>query len=451
MSKTILATIVVALAAACGGAGASQQHVTDDDVRQALSAAGIVPPLATTVDAPALVELGRMLFFDKILSGNRNISCATCHHPSATTGDALPLSIGPGGVGLAEDRVLAEGTLNPRNALPLFNLGEGSAHALFWDGRVSREPGTAILNVPDPNLTGASIDPAWRPYTEQLLTPLAAQAMFPVTLAAEMRGAGTENELASAPDNRAVWERLMLRLGAYPDYVQLFLAAYPAVAAFDDLNFAHAARAIAAFERAAYTQLDTPLDRYLAGEPDALSDSAKRGAVLFCGPANCTACHRGEHLTDWDTHAIAAPQLGPGTEPPLEDRGRFRVTSLPEDLYAFRTPPLRNVALTGPWTHAGAYATLEGVVRHHLDPVAGLLEYDATQLPASLQTSVDVDPARNAARLAAVSPLLGAPLVLTDAQVTDLVAFLHALTSPSSLALLADIPDTVPSGLPVAD
>jgi cytochrome c peroxidase len=339
--------------------------------------------------------------------------------------------------------------LNTRNALSLFNLGEGSAHALFWDGRVSREPGTGILNVPDPNLTGASIDPVWRPYTEQLRSPLAAQAMFPVTLTVEMRGSG--NELAAAPDNRAVWEALMLRLGAIPAYVEFFTSAYPTAPSFEALNFAHAARAIAAFERAAYTQLDTPLDRYLGGDAHALSESAKRGAVIFCERAGCAACHGGEHLTDWAAHAIAAPQVGPGRDAPFEDRGRFLVTSRPEDLYAFRTPPLRNVARTGPWTHAGAYTSLEAVVRHHLDPAGALLGYDPTQLPAAFQPSVDTDPDRNAARLAAVSPKLRAPLALSDEEVEDLLAFLHALTSPSAAALVADVPEAVPSGLPVAD
>ena len=83
-------------------------------------------------------ELGRALFFDKVLSGNKNISCATCHHPDLASGDAVALSIGEGGSGLGDERVLSFGKRAPRNAPALFNLRLMDDYPIFFDGRVSR-------------------------------------------------------------------------------------------------------------------------------------------------------------------------------------------------------------------------------------------------------------------------------------------------------------------------
>ena len=453
--------LMLVLAGAAAGCGDSDTPVflTRDQahdlaVRAALDEDGItaLAPSATN-ESPEMVALGRMLFFDKELSGNRNISCATCHHPVAATGDALPVSIGEGGVGLAENRAQAAGHLIPRNAPAVFNLATPGADRMFWDGRVSIEAGTGILTTPEPGLNGVAIAAPWQPYVAQLKSALAAQAMFPVTSTEEMRGSG--NDLAAASTNQEIWEAIMLRLvGTDADagsgiagYRTLFNAAFPGVA-FDDLTFAHAARAIAAFEAAAYTKLDSPLDQYLAGDSSALSDSERRGAELFCGKAGCASCHNGPHLSDFGFHAIAAPQVGPGKHGPGEDLGLSPETSDAGDVYKFRTPPLRNVALTGPWTHAGAYTSLEAVVRHHLDPAQGLLNYDPAQLPTLFQPTVDTT--HNTARLSALSPHLTA-VTLTDDEMGDLMAFLHAMTSPSSLTLIQDVPDSVPSGLPVAD
>lgn len=463
MTKSILVATITLLLAACGNTDSGPAFLLqapdpqEAALRQAMADGGMGTLTQPAPESSAMVDLGRMLFFDKELSGNRNISCATCHHPAAATGDALPVSIGEGGVGLAENRVQALGHLIPRNAPHVFNLGVPEMHKMFWDGRVTREPGTGILDTPEAGLNGPSPAPQWAPYVAQLTTALAAQAMFPVTSREEMRGDGSE--LATAGSNQVLWERLMARLvgtdngttGGIPEYRQLFQAAFPSVTDFDDLTFAHAARAIAAFETHAYTKLDSPFDDYIAGDASALSDRAKRGAELFCGRAQCINCHSGPNLSDLEHYSIAAPQVGPGKDGPFEDRGRFLVTNDTADLYKFRTPPLRNVALTGPWTHAGAYMTLESVVRHHLDPTSGLLGYDATQLPALFEPTLDTDVPRNNARLASVSPELGSPIALTDAEIADLLAFLQALTSPSSLSLLHDIPDSVPSGLPVTD
>lgn len=417
--------------------------------------APIEPPPAAPAD---LVELGRALFFDKILSGNRDIACATCHHPLAATGDALSVSIGSGGVGLAADRRLGSGALIPRNAPHVFNVGLPGLRLMFWDGRVSRGRGPAgPLQTPEPALNGPA--PAAPQIAAQLTSALAAQAMFPVTSEAEMRGQAGENEIADANGNLEVWSRLMARLvgtddgreGGIAAYRGLFRAAFPQVTNLDELNFGHAARALAAYQATAFGALNTPFDAYLAGDRTAISDEAKRGALLFFGRANCARCHRGSLLTDQRFHAIAVPQVGPGKDFPFEDTGRALVTGDPEDVYRFRTPSLRNVELTGPWMHDGAFTSLRAVVEHYDDPVGDLLTYDATQLAALMRPTVDTSVARNQARADALDDILRPPPRLLREDVESILAFLRSLTDPASRDLSAEVPPAVPSGLPVAD
>lgn len=234
-------------------------------------------------------------------------------------------------------------------------------------------------------------------------------------------------------------------------YKSLFFAAYPSISNVDDFTFGHAAEAIASYESQAFAAFNSPFDDYLRGDNSALTDEQKRGAMLFFGAARCSQCHNGPLLSDNQHHGIAAPQVGPGKNMPFDDLGRALETLDPNDEYTFRTPSLRNIALTSPYTHSGAYYTLEAVVRHHMYPEQSLLSYDPTQLPAIFESTVDFDASRQGRRIAQISPILQTPIALTDAEVDDLVAFLHALTDPASINLTDEVPDTVPSGLPVRD
>jgi cytochrome c peroxidase len=157
-------------------------------------------------------------------------------------------------------------------------------------------------------------------------------------------------------------------------------------------------------------------------------------------------------LTDQQYHNIAVPQLGPGKLSDVAlDLGRFLETGLLVDRYAFRTPPLRNVTLTAPYMHNGAYDTLEGAIRHHLYPADSLRDYDPAALPVAFRETVRAEPEIQADVLKSLDPLAASPPELTDAQIGDLLAFLEALTSPSAVDLSGLVPDTVPSGLPVGD
>ncbi len=446
---------------------------------------------------PHKVELGRLLFFDKILSGNRNISCATCHHPSLASGDgvALPFGEGPGGLGRerkpgdSPERAVHERV--PRNSPALFNLGAREFERLFHDGRVETDP--------EGHYAGGFITPAKWKLPIGLDNVLAAQAMFPVTSPTEMAGNPGENPIADAVfgNNAAgaggAWQLLAERLQGIEAYVKRFTKAYPdRVKRREDITYVMAANAIAAFEASEFRADRSPFDDYLRGDTDGLSKSARRGMALFYGEAGCSRCHSGKFQTDHDFHAIAMPQIGPGKgdgydggywratglNRALEDYGRGRVTFRASDRYRFRTPSLRNVTLTGPYGHAGVYDSLEDVVRHHLDPVASLHNYELApdQLPpldnvleltargASLSQNWLSDVRRDgylladtwvqrSARLrgniAAANEL--APIRLSDSQVRDLLSFLDSLTDPGARALEYLVPDSVPSGLPITD
>lgn len=436
-----------------------------------------------------MVELGRLLFFDPILSGNRNISCGTCHDPGLGTGDAVALSIGEGGSGQGTRRRSRDGVTGriPRNAQALFNIGAREYSAMFHDGRLE----------PDPQGTFES--GFWSPAREQLPAGLdsllAAQAMFPVTSAVEMAGHKGENPVgtAVAEDRLAgrggAWDLLAERLRRIPGYVTRFIAVFDEVHSAGDIAFTHAARALAAFQSKAFRSQSSPFDHALkTGQLSMMTARARAGMKLFYGKAGCANCHSGPLLTDHRFHAIAMPQIGPGKghgsdtgywrasgfADRLEDEGRYRVTFETADLFRFRTPSLRNVALTGPWGHAGAYQSLEAVIRHHLDPLAMLENYDPQSAalprlePVIEQTGRGsqlifraLNPARRddfdqrdgwvqrsdrlRGRIAAANSL--EPRSLSDSEVASLVAFLEALTDPAARELTHLIPDEVPSGL----
>lgn len=388
-----------------------------------------------------LVALGQALSFDKELSGNRDISCMTCHHPALASDDDLSLSIGVGGVGLGANRTHPDGTFIPRNAPGLFNLHD--LDTMFWDGRV--------------NVHGQNFDtPADEEITPEMAAvfefgSVSAQAMFPVTSRAEMRGALGENELAMVRDDdfTSQWAAIMNRLGQIPEYVQMFEAAYPGTA-FEDMTFAHAANAIAGFEIAGFEATESPYDEWMRGEDFAMDIPSLLGVNHFVGDGNCVSCHSGSSLTDEAFHNTALPQFGPGKNdgPTLsDDWGRYNESFDVGDFYRFRTSPLRNIELTGPYGHAGQFVALEDFVRHYLDPADSLNNWDPTQIdpllqPTQLPTQQTV--------LSYLDPELENP-TFAEHRVDEMMAFMSALTDPNSEDLLDLVPDSVPSGLPVED
>ena len=419
-----LALSLLAVSAAAHGPVTSWQ-APEKQLARLLDAAGATPPTLLPVASAAQIQLGEALFWDPILSGNGDTSCATCHHPTLGTGDGLALSIGTNGRGLGPERTPAR-QLIPRNASPIYNLGFAGMNVLFWDGRVS---GSAAAGFDSP----ANDD---LPFN--LTDAIAVQAMFPVTSRDEMRGNpgdqdihGGGNELARLKDYQwpLIWDGLLARLLAIPSYQQLFTAAYPDTP-LAELSFGHAANALAAYQMATFTFTDAPWDRYLQGDQAALTPEALQGAILFYGEAGCAECHAGPLLTDLQFYNLGVPQIGPGKgfEEPL-DYGRARESGDTRDLFAFRTPPLRDVAITGPWMHNGAFLTLEATIRHHLNPAASAAAYDLSQLSPLVQAESSNDPAVLLAALQ-VDSFQARNQALDDNEIQQLLAFLAALTSP---------------------
>jgi cytochrome c peroxidase len=439
---------VLALISTAVDAPVWQVLTVDGRLQHLMQQADVQPPTNPAIPSTELVKLGEALFWDPELSGNRDTACVTCHHPLTATGDDLSLPIGTGGVGLGEQRVKPDDRREfvPRNAQPLFNLGYTEWTTFFWDGRVSSDAQHGFDS------------PASDRLPDGLDSLLAAQALFPVTSRDEMRGLrgdkdifGQVNELAIISDytSQPIWDAIMQRLLAIPGYATLFQAAYPNIPT-ESWGIEHAANAIAAYENVTFTFEDSPFDRYIRGDEGALSDAEKRGALLFYGEAGCASCHSGVLLTDQQFYNLAVPQLGPGKgrEQPY-DLGRARETGSDCDRFAFRTPPLRNVAITGPWMHNGAFTSLEETIRHHLNPAASLQDYDPAQLMAELQDTCQDQPEVLAMILATESDSASEQVQLSAAEMQDLLAFLNALTAPSALDLADTIPASVPSGLPV--
>ncbi len=445
----LLTGLSAVMIAACAPAGTNDDSDDlDAELRALLDSEGVTEVESPQAQDPALVELGQLLFFEKEISGRRNISCATCHHPLLGSADGQSQSRGQGGVGLGPQRVHGPDSLFlARNALSLWNRGVPGWDVMFWDGRLGGNP------------TDGYFSPAGDATPQEFSNALAAFSIIPLTPDEEMRGFpdepdvfGEVNEMAhlTNDDFAEIWPMVVDRAMAVPEYQQRFQAVFPEAA---EINIVHLCEALGAFMTDAFTALDSPFDRYLAGDDAALSDAQKRGALLFYGRANCGSCHSGGLQTDMLFHNVATPQVGTGRpeDAPL-DLGHFRVSDDDADKYKFRTPSLRNIELEGPWMHNGAYAELEDVVRHHLDPEGWLLAYDDTQVEPELAGSLQSSPELMDDLLNRLDPALaveGEPL--SDDDVADLMAFLSALTDPSSLNLFHLIPAEVPSGLPVDD
>jgi len=281
--------------------------------------------------------------------------------------------------------------------------------------------------------------------------PLAAQALLPLVARVEMRGRGGD-ELAAIPVSEPglVFAAIVARLRAIPAYDTLFGAAFPGVPS-ESISIVHVANAIAAFVADRWVADNSPFDRYLAGDDQALTDVARRGAELFFGRGRCAVCHRGPLLTDQQFHNTGVVVLGPGLVGGGPDVGRAAVTGLAEDRYRFRTPPLRNASLTSPYMHNDSLRSFEDVIRHYRNAAVSLTNLDVATVDPRLRPTLDVTPARVSDVLATLDPVLAGGLRLSDRDVADLAAFLRSLTDPASGILLGDVPPTVPSGLSVFD
>jgi cytochrome c peroxidase len=399
------------------------------------------------------------LFFSKSLSGDRDVACVTCHHPVLGGGDHLSLPVGVGaeypnliGEGRAHDSTAIHydgGPTVPRNAPTTFNVAAWDK-VLFQDGRLESLGKTAkaggndglgirtpvmAFNVAD-SMAGASLS--------------IAQARFPITAPAEMKGFNL-----NTTNKQIVRAYLASRLGGFAAgagklkntnyWLKQFRIAFmkPTAAAEYLITEQNIAIVLSEYERSqAFTY--SPWRRYIEGDHQAISETAKQGALLFFrtkkqGGANCASCHQGDLFSDEGFHNIAMPQIGRGKkdgETKTSDFGRFRETKDENDKYAFRTPSLLNSEVTGPWSHAGAYTDLKAIIQHHLNPQTAMNNYDFNQLKQIGIKNLDKMQTNTQAALdkLALDRSLGKNVIelinLSDQQVDSLVTFLKTLTDP---------------------
>jgi len=319
---------------------------------------------AGTEPTPEKVALGDKLFNDKRLSSNDAVACATCHEPGKGFVDQKPL---PDGVAAPKERPQRN---SPTVVNAMFNATQ------FWDGRA--------------------------PTLEE-------QAKLPILNPIEMGQKSADDVVA--------------KVRRIPEYAQAFPKVFGREVTYDDI-----AAAIAAFERTEYAG-DAPFDRYLAGDEKAIDPAAKRGWLLFNGRGRCSNCHAfstvsplfsdqkfhnigiAAHKTDFiDLARKAAGMVRGGDLKQIDELaiqthfselGRFLVTKQANDIGAFKTPGLRNVAATAPYMHDGSLATLWDVMDH----------YNKGGVP---NPNLDGGMQR---------------LGLTEAEIDDMVAFMQSLTS----------------------
>ena len=441
------------------GAAALPAQAADDDLDAALDrvigARGLAPlEMPPLVPSPKF-RLGQMLFFDPILSGTRDVACATCHLLGRGTSDGVALSLGVRATGLAEERrALDTERVHPRNTMDLWNRGHPSVRNMFWDGRVSEiEAPVSRFQTPMMDYLPDGIE-----------SVLAAQALFPLAGEEEMLGLPGDrsapdlpgghgdkpNEIALAaagldedePERFvAVHDALMRRLLGQAGtpladwqiaYRRLIAQAFPETL-LGAVTIGDLANAVGHFQELAFVTRETPWDRYLSGEKGAIDTAAKRGALLFYGKGRCVACHSGPLLSDFQFHSLAVPQIGPGIDETGDDRGRYEATRIPRQRYQFRTPPLRNVTLTAPYFHSGAVESLEDAIALHLAPPAASPHETAAE----------------ALRRASFSPMLRRGVALDEDERASLLAFLQSLEDDQADSRTLIVPESVPSGLPV--
>ena len=351
----------------------------------------------------AVVELGRLLFWDPILSGEKDIACATCHHPDWAYADGRDLARGTGAVGLGPARAdVSKGRIPivKRNAPTVLNVAFNGL-----DENRGRRRNGAVAPLEPVNQARAPM--LW----DSRIRSLELQAVEPLKAREEMRG-------DAYPETDAV-DNVMARLRAIPEYVALFENAFGAGTTIDAQNFG---AAIAAFERT-LVATNSPFDRFRAGDFDALTDQQRRGMETF-DDVGCDRCHEGPMFSDFDLHAEGVRENPKLAEPDAGTR-RFR----------FRTPSLRNVALTAPYFHNGMLKTLEDVLRHY--------DNGRSENPNVVRRDDDDDD--DDSGLAQLSGRFRRVDDMSDREQRDIIAFLQALTDTS---FDRTIPARVPSGLP---
>ncbi len=300
---------------------------------ETLAVLGALPPEAIhPPDNPSSrekIDLGRLLFYDPILSGDKDVSCATCHQPNFNYAEFMETSIGVNGRGKGSKRQF----LIP-NDIPFVKRNSQSILNAAFNGIKNHEtyhPETAPM------------------FWDSRAKGLEEQALIPIQTLEEMRGRNYSEE--------AIIDVAVERLRAIPEYVALFSRAFAAEE--QPVTATNMAKAIATYERTLIAP-HTRFDQYMRGDSGALSTAEKDGLNLFL-KTGCAKCHSGPMFSDFQLHTLGVPDT---QNIPESDKGL-------NDDYAFRTPTLRNLRYTAPYMHSGKFSTLEQVLEFYEDIAGG--------------------------------------------------------------------------------
>lgn len=273
---------------------------------------------------PEKIELGRLLFYDPILSGGKDVACATCHHPEFGYAESLELPVGVNGRGLGERRAF-----NKNNDIPF-----------------TKRNAQSLLNIA---FNGIDDNGDYLPEEAPMFWDLRAkgiedQVSFPVKTFEEMRGhAFAENDITN---------EVAKRVNKIPEYKRLFKNSFPEC---DTITIAYIAKAVAAFERSLIAN-NSRFDKYMRGEKNALSARELDGMKEYI-KAGCALCHNGPMMSDFKVHVLGVQDNEKNAVP---DSGY-------NNTHAFRTPTLRNLRVTRPYMHNGKIATLDNVLLFYED------------------------------------------------------------------------------------
>ncbi len=440
---------------------ARASEALDAEVRAALDRAGFTGAIESTLETRLgrpinrkMANLGRLLWFDKAGGLHSDNTCGGCHSPANGFGDSQSIAIG-----VQNNNLVGQNRSGPRNQRRTPTAANSAFYPnLMWNGRFSAPSGDPFDNSQGylfPAPEGATRFPPYDPLVVHLLI---AQAHIPPTELVEVAGfTGTRGTIGPEfdqfddglggvvppPDgsgyrNEPIRQAVLARLNGSTAYRGLFGDVFPEVAAGAPIDFTMFGRAIAEFE---FTLVfaDAPLDRFARGDSNAMIDPQKRGALVFFGKARCSECHSvagqsNEMFSDFRMHVVGVPQIapffgvgqgniifdGPGRD---EDFGLEQITGDPADRYKFRTSPIRNAAVQAAFFHNGAFTRLEDAIRHHLNVFDSARSYDPVAAGVDRDLTYRLGPIEPV--LERIDPILATPIVLTDDEFDDLVAFVR--------------------------
>lgn len=387
-----------------------------------------------------VADLGRNLFFDKILALKGDNSCAGCHAPSRGFGDTQPIAIG-----IDNNNIVGRKRTGPRNQrrTPMV------LNTAFFPNLMLNSRFFAVSDDPFDNSLGFVFTPPEGLSLSYLPHLLDAQAFIPPTERIEMAGFDFEG------NNNDIRGEVIRRLNQSAAYVNRFEAVFGDLGE-TGVTYEMLAAALSEFQ-ISLTLANAPIDQFARGDSRAMSDDEKRGALLFFGKAKCVSCHAvsgrsNEMFSDFNTHVIGVPQVfplntnaafdGPAAN---EDFGLEQVTGDSADRYKFRTSPLRNVAIQSQFFHNGAFDNLESAIRHHLDVRKSVQNYRPKKyVPKDFAAYL----APMTPVLERLDPLVARPIQLSDKEFDQLVKFVRFGLLDDRVSALEDlIPEELVSGL----